>query len=287
MSSDLLEDVFGGDVDALEATKDLDQDVSAPECREYGMDTSNWLWVSLLLVPDVARFPVPEEFTQDKQAVDISEAYRMTAAEVKVLVTPTLPDGQLEVLHAAELDRPKPRTVALKAIEAERNRRGAGYCNWVQQHSTVVTRCRIAGMAMARGMGDVQVFACEWSESEQEEVDGREIGMLEEFWRQDRSHLAAWDRATTETVLRIRSIYHNCDGRTHNSFFAHAPDFREIGSTAVTELAGALGIVEAARLPNACEVFEAFYGGDRTGLEAFCEDQLIVERDVILASYSC
>jgi len=171
---DLLEDDFFAEATADEADDNVaDVEIEAAyvpdHWSQYGTrvmidsESEQWVWVSLLTVPDESRLEMPAIVPEEQAVrVDLSTLPKMSAAEVKKLVTPMLPDYQLVALADAERSREKPRKVALDAIVLELNRRGSAVCGhcghdlpsvdrWIAEAAADPWRCRIAAAAVAVG----------------------------------------------------------------------------------------------------------------------------------------
>lgn len=225
---DLLEDDFFAEAAAAEA------DDSVPEVKvdaafvpdhwsHHGKrvavdaESQKWVWVSLLTVPDESRVEMPAIVPEEQAVrVDLSTLPKMSAAEVKKLVTPTLPDYQLVALADSERSREKPRKVALDAIVLELNRRGSAVCGhcghdlpsvdrWIAETAADPWRCRIAAAAVAVGADEPECRVVGPG-------DETEAGVLAWIYQQilplgqRRDPWATYGAVSAVDILRVRAI---------------------------------------------------------------------------------
>src|SRR5690606_28773576 len=91
------------------------------------------VWLAVLTVPDESRYPLPEQFSLNSVPVDLAGLEEKSGADVRSLVTPTLPTEQLLQIQISERAREKPRGMVLRAIDAELEARGTGFETWVSR----------------------------------------------------------------------------------------------------------------------------------------------------------
>jgi hypothetical protein len=264
---DIFADAVGDSADDVVAAEEW------PAACEYGGDLSACLFVSLLTVPDVERFPVPAEFTAEKTPVDLAGSADWSLAQVREVITPTLPDGQLEQLWANEQRRPRPRAGVMKSLTAERERRGGGFPQWVADHAGSLTRSRVAAVAWALDRGQVSVNVCL--------TDDEELAAFEDLNSTAREDLAIWDLQRLKLAGLRQLRLDPAAGVLHEGFL------RTRGVSAIespAELAQALDL-PLFDLPDACEVFAAWQAADVVSLTQWATDQLRLERFAMLASW--
>ena len=246
-------------------------------------DIEDYVFVSIITVP---RVEVPEKFSQDRVAIDLP-AKESGAADVKKVVTATLPDEQLTELYTREIDIAKQRGgkergVAMKAIRAEMNRRDGGYPEWVAEAASNPLTARVAAIAIANGSGEgMELTACA-------NPDRDEMVILEEFWTaitEERTGLTlcCFDLACLGPFVGVRSVALNLSQRrSHYTPRVEARQFTET-HVDVFEMASALGI-DVPEQPTASKIFDAYRSKDVPALSGFVGDKLDLERSVILAS---
>ena len=267
-------------------TAELDIDESVPavmrvhgsRCRLSG-SIDDWCFVTILTVPDVPRIAIPEEFTAAKQDVDLSGLTGMKAAEVKALVTPSLPDNQLRLLWEHENSLERPRGVSMKAIAAEIKSRGDGWLNWVLERYNAPLSCRVAAIAI--GVGDAEPFVgvCRGAN------DSDEFDILEEYWsRSSGRELSGYLPSWVHTVCAVRSVALDVPARRANDpgSVVHAARYA-FSDSDVFPLADALRI-RVTTQDSPCGIFSMFNSSDTAALKQACERRFHVERAVCLAS---
>jgi len=247
-----------------------------PSACEFAGDLSGCLFVSLLTVPDVSRYPVPAEYTADKTAVDLTGSADWGLAQVRDVITPTLPDAQLEELWANEQNRPRPRAGVLKSLTAERERRGGGFPAWVERHASSLTRARVAAVACAVDRQPVQVDVCL--------DDDEELAALQSLGSDSvgaPESLAMWDLQRLK-LAGIRQLRLDPQAGPLHVGFLRTCDLRAV--TDAAELAAAVDL-PVCDVPTACEVFAAWRAADVEALAQWAADQLRLERFAMLASW--
>lgn len=169
-----------------------------------------WFAVTVLTLPNTDVWPVPSQFVADKVEVDLSELAVKSMAETRSLITETLPDQQLEQINEAELARDKPRQAVLKAIHAERERRGPAFADWVKKMSANPLTCRIAGIAWGTVVDGVARGICSHAlrSAVDEQIVLYDLQVAFAAFRQGCQsfpEIGSWDIPALCQVLRARS----------------------------------------------------------------------------------
>lgn len=230
------------------------------------------LFVSLLTVPDLSRFPVPAEFTQDKKPIDLESAATWSLGQLRAKISPDLPDEQLQALWDMEHRREKQRTGVLKSLRKERERRGGGYEGWVQRHSRNLLTCRIVAIAVAEDMGDVHAVSCITHDDEADALRFLQTQVCAEF--------SAWNPLWVRNLIGIRSLALINDGFKSCGLIRPCA----VEAESVLELAGAFN-VPAHVERTSCEVFHTVAERHSGLLEKWAGEQLRTERHVISTSW--
>ena len=266
-----------GETTAVEPEAVAEQQTPAdelwPAACEFAGDLSGCVFVSLLTVPDVTRFDVPDEFTAEKTAVDLDGSADWGLAQVREVITPALPDAQLEELWTQEHKRPRPRAGVLKSLTAERDRRGGGFPQWVESHAYSLTRSRVAAVAVAVDRNPPEVDVCL--------DDDEELAALRAWAEVPRESLAMWDLRQLK-LAGIRQLRLDPRAAALHSGFLRTCDLR--ADVDVAELAAAVDLpfVDS---PAACDVFAAWQRADVQALADWVRQRLVLERFAMMASW--
>ena len=266
------------EAESAQTAADTWLDESWPAACEFAGDLSGCLFVSLLTVPDVGRFEVPAEFTAEKTAVDLDGSAEWSLAQMREVITPALPDAQLEELWSNEQRRPRPRAGVLKSLTAERERRGGGFPQWVGSHAASLTRARVAAVAFAMDRNPPEVDMC---------LDDDEKLAALRAWAElsagavRRESLAMWDLQQLK-LAGIRQLRLDPQAGAIHSGFLRTCDLRAVADAA--ELAAAVDLPEV-ELPSACDVFAAWQRADVQALATWVRERFVLERFAMLASW--
>lgn len=237
---------------------ELDQGIS------LDAQSMEFVFVTLLTVADVERYPVPV-IVPDEEAkpIDLAMVQKASAREVRDLVTPTLPDVQLQALLEIEQNRTKPRKWAMDALQAEVVRRGDASCGKCGQPLESVAAhlqrlaadpycSRIVAAAVAVGIDEptaktlVDVADEGAADAEAKLIDW----VLSEVGSRD---VAAWDAVRQWQSLSVRAL--RCKATRHTGRPMLLGQFAPEGRS-VAEVAGAYGLNVPAQI-GAAELFEA------------------------------
>ncbi len=293
LDGDLFAVVDEQEAGAVEALPAVVED-GGDEVGDVVESSEPWFAVTVLTLPNTSVWPVPAEFVADKVEVDLSELAAKSMAETRSLITETLPDQQLEQINEAELARDKPRQAVLKAIHAERERRGPAFANWVKKMSENPLTCRIAGIAwgtvvdgVARDIRSyaVRSAADEWT-------------VLECLWMAFRAFkpptdrlypvVASWDLQAVFDIVNARCAGVGCDGPWKGSFFG--PCYREHGGDWVArgqQVGGLIGVaqgfgIEHSQVPYVPELMELFCAEPgSTQVADWAAQKLMLEVDLL------
>lgn len=256
------------------------------------IDPGDLFSVCVLTVPDLGRFPIPPQFELDKQPVDLSCLESMSAAETKALISPALPDEQLQAILAAERTRDKTRNIVLKAVAAELEIRGDGFRQWVERMAANPLTCRIAALAYQCGESETVVFVpCDGGDSEEAAIRN-----LYESWRcwvnsTGREYLGAWDLIGVMRAITTRGV--RCgvltDGRGFGSYYGvRSPSLAWIGlaeqAGGLRVLADSLGVAPdyIPPIPSPLDVFREWRAAPGSvKLQDWVAGQLMVEREIL------
>ena len=243
-------------------------------CRFEG-ELDGCLFVSFLTVPDVERFPVPPELTAGKIPVDLDGAEEWGLAQVRAVISPTLPDDQLETLWANENGRSRPRAGLMKPLSVERERRAGAYPAWVAAHASSLTRGRVAAVASALGYAEPVVEVCLTPEDE--------AAAFANLRCVERESVAVWDLQLLR-LAGVRALRLDPQASTLHGGFLRTSGLSASGVESPAELLAAVDVLTDPQA-DACEVFAAAQADMENVLEQYAVQRLDCERRAMLASW--
>ena len=252
-----------------------------------------WFAVTVLTLPNTDVWPVPSQFLADKVEVDLSELAVKSMAETRALITETLPDQQLEQINEAELARDKPRQAVLKAIHAERERRGPAFTDWVKKMSANPLTCRIAGIAWGTVFEGVPRGICSHA---LKSADDEQIALLDlqaafdAFKSTDRVYpvVAGWDLQNFFDIINARRAAVGVSGQRRGSLFGAC--YRECGGDWIVrgeQVGGLIGVaqgfgIEHSQVPYVPELMELFCAEPgSTQIADWAAQKLMLEVDLL------
>jgi hypothetical protein len=263
-------------------------DDSEPEVVGANSDLQG-LFVSAMVAPNLDIFPVPAEFVAGKTPIDLAAYDTWGAAAVKQLVSETLPDEQLAYLRQLELDREKPRAVALKAIEAEMSRRGPVFSNWVTEHCTKVIGARVVGLSWAWCDEEPVSCAC-LTPDEERKAFCQLLDRVRALHRESDGNvlMLGYDCRFVLQLIRLRMIslgwfepstpfWELRPFWVNQSFIAEC---ESLGGREV--LAKALGLTDVPEQPSHVDVLNAVLAGHAGWLSDRVAERLMAERDMLI-----
>ncbi|MEP3481604.1 MAG: hypothetical protein ABJZ55_20345 [Fuerstiella sp.] len=261
--------------------------------------TADWVFFEVLTVPDLSRVVASVAAPVDFVRKDLSALEKLTAGEVKTLVTPALPDDQLLALHDFETRAgAKPRKVAIDALRIELNRRGAANCQtcgqpldswdqWIHSAAGDPYQCTVAAISLAMGGGDPQTRVVG--------RDGSESQLLEWFWSSmqrlgggdglGRLELANPDWVNQWRVIGVRSLFHDIENRSSQHFVPQGSRGSQAWGVDINRLAAAYGL-NLAHVPGAASVMQAATDCQYSKVQTIANGRLEAGRAVMLAERS-
>lgn len=256
--------------------------------------TSEAVWISVLTVPDVQRFPVQEVVpASEAKPVDLQGLDRLSGADIKAVVSETLPDDQLQALADFVFGQERPKKVAADAIRQELIRRMGITCDacgqpvqsfaaWLEKHARDHLSCRVVAVAVALGSSEPEVLVAE-TDSDAVESSCSENDLLSMVWSwlDGSREVGSADFASLWQILRVRSLAVDCSDRRTNSVF---PIYSQASISRLAEELAAFGLGEGFPVPSAAMVFSAWRDHRESALETMAVQQLEAERALVLAS---